>query len=157
MINSLIVETTNVLPHVIAFIKESNHIEGIKRKPLKAEIEEYQRFMALDEINIIDLKQFVSVYQPNARLRDKVGLDVMVGGYYPPRGGKEILSRLEIFISHINQSQLPAYETHQEYERLHPFTDGNGRSGRMCWMWRMREAPLGFLHTWYYQSLKYGR
>lgn len=29
----------------------------------------------------------------------------------------------------------------------------HGRSGRMLWMWMMREAPLGFLHTWYYQSL----
>ena len=52
-----------------------------------------------------------------------------------------------------------AYVLHCRYESLHPFTDGNGRSGRALWLWMMggiEEAPLGFLHTWYYQSLEAG-
>ena len=45
------------------------------------------------------------------------------------------------------------------YETLHPFMDGNGRSGRILWAWQMIEhniAPglsLGFLHAYYYQTL----
>lgn len=47
----------------------------------------------------------------------------------------------------------PPWEVHIAYEMLHPFTDGNGRSGRMLWAWQMRNFPLDFLHTFYYQTL----
>ena len=50
-----------------------------------------------------------------------------------------------------------AWQTHNDYENLHPFTDGNGRSGRMLWAWQMRNdddaMARGFLHTFYYQTL----
>lgn len=95
-------------------------------------------------------------------------MNVRVGNYYPPVGGIAIVTRLidilqdAQFSTHdssfgLRGLQSLAYETHQRYEKLHPFTDGNGRSGRMLWMWMMRKAPLGFLHTWYYQSLNAGR
>ncbi len=57
---------------------------------------------------------------------------------------------------------LPPYISHVAYENLHPFTDGNGRSGRALWLWQMMHGTmrqvnmardLGFLHTFYYQTL----
>ena len=137
----------------VDFIKESNRIEGIKREPTDPEIEEFYRFMALEIVSPKDMVAFVKIYQPNAKLRNQIGLDVMVGGYYPPKGDPQILYRLESIIQDAHSPRYGAYEIHQAYESLHPFTDGNGRSGRMLWMWMMRDAPLGFLHTWYYQSL----
>lgn len=138
----------------IEFVRESNKIEGITRTPTKAEVAEYHRFMALPIVSTKDMVDFVKVYQPDAELRNQDGLDVRVGSYYPPRGGPEILYRVESIIVAANSPEHSPYAVHLAYEKLHPFTDGNGRSGRMLWMWQMREAPLGFLHHWYYQSLK---
>jgi hypothetical protein len=140
----------------VEFIIESNKIEGITRPPTDAEIKEFDRFLALDEVTIEDLVAFVKVYQPNARLRDEPGLDVRVGNHRPMEGGPDVRKALEIILL---EDELTPYERHLAYENLHPFTDGNGRSGRALWAWEMLDMQgddaldLGFLHRFYYQTL----
>lgn len=148
------------------FIRESNRIEGIKREPTDAEIEEYSRFMALEQLEIRDFEQFVSVYAPGNYLRLKSNQNVQVGGYVAPRGGPRIVGLLQRIIDIANElkrtnpsgfsqkAQQIIFETHITYEQLHPFTDGNGRSGRMLWWWMMDRCSYGFLHYWYYQTLR---
>lgn len=133
------------------FVIESNLIEGITRPPKSDELVEHERFMFLERVTIEELARFVRVYQPDARLRDKPGLDVRVGNHIPPRGGNQVRNQLETLLG--NLRELGAYRAHLEYETLHPFTDGNGRSGRMLWAWQMQDYPLGFLHHFYYQTL----
>lgn len=146
----------------IDFIKESNRIEGIVREPTVEEIAEYARFMALSEITMEDVTNFVKVYQPGAMLRDKVGLNVRVGSHVPIPGGPKVKRELGYIISAANMhkgSDKYAFEIHKNYEDLHPFSDCNGRSGRMLWAWQMQKKSLalGFLHMFYYQSLQYTR
>ena len=131
------------------FVRESNSIEGIKRDPTDAELAEFERFMLLPAISVGELENFVKVYQPDARLRDTAGLNVRVGDYYPPIGGPQIRERLEAILKTLSN----AYDDHRRYQSLHPFSDGNGRSGRALWAWQYRNLSLGFLHRWYYQSL----
>lgn len=143
----------------IDFVRESNRIEGILRHPTKEELDEHNRFISRPVVTIQHLIDFVAVYQPNAKLRDRDGLNVRVGRHIPPSGGQAISYKLQSLLDDIDD--MTPYEAHICYESLHPFTDGNGRSGRALWAWHMIQTegayPLGFLHHFYYQSLDGGR
>lgn len=133
------------------FIRESNHIEGIERTTFE-EVTVTRGFLKSSKISVEALIMAVGVFQPGAKLRDKKGMDVRVGNHTPIRGGPEIRMRLENLLTHMHKHS--AYKTHLAYQMLHPFSDGNGRSGRLLWLWQMKgDAPLGFLHHFYYQSL----
>ena len=135
------------------FVIESNRIENILRPPTDSELMEFDRFMELPEITVVNLVKFVRVYQPGAQLRTSIGNDVLVGNYLPPRGGPHIREQLENLLHEVEWNS--AWQTHIWYESLHPFSDGNGRSGRMIWAWMMgwSRLNLGFLHSFYYQTL----
>ena len=140
------------------FIIESNKIEGILRYPTDKEIKEAGRFLSLKEVTVDDLVQFVSVYQPNAVLRDNYNVSgVRVGKHIAPMSSPEIKVNLQLLLDKVNDWEFygtnNSWQTHVEYETLHPFTDGNGRSGRMLWAWQQRDLALGFLHAFYYQTL----
>jgi hypothetical protein len=141
------------------FVSESNKIEGILRAPTNAEIAAHETFLS-SNAKIADLEAFVAVAAPGHRLRDRLGLNVRVGNHVPPVGGPHIREGLGVLLS--QTSEATPFKLHCAYEDLHPFTDGNGRSGRALWLWMMLRRPgrdahmarkLGFLHTFYYQTL----
>ena len=140
------------------FVTESNRIENIHREPTPEELDAHQKILDHPQpLSVQALEVFVATIQPGAVLRDRQGLDVRVGSHIPPKGGPDIATRLDELLKRID---LSAYERHCLYEELHPFLDGNGRSGRVVWLKDMggvRSAPLGFLHHWYYQSLENSR
>lgn len=139
------------------FVRESNRIEGILREPTADEIKSFVALLALRRPAISDVEEFVSVYQPGAVLRRLPGMDVRVGQHIAPPGGPGIVDALWVILRDTADGLHP-HEAHVRYEMLHPFTDGNGRSGRAVWAWGMkryrRGFPLGFLHHFYYQTLE---
>lgn len=139
---------------LVNFIRQSNEIEGIYREPTPIEISFSKSFLEMKKIGISDLSALVKAYQPEAMLRDKEGLNVRIGRYYPTRGGPHIRGKLQDILD--NMEVNGSYITHLNYEALHPFTDGNGRSGRMLWAWGMgvkMNFDRSFLQEFYYQTL----
>lgn len=140
---------------ILEFIVESNRIEGIHRAPTWDEIAATEKFLRLSRIEIDDLAALVGAYEPGAVLRGAPGLNVRIGGRRAPDGGPKILTMLGELLRIVNKSLTTPYEAHRVYEYLHPFTDGNGRSGRTLWLWMMDGvSSRGFLHEFYYQTLE---
>lgn len=140
------------------FVSESNRIEGIKRAPTKVELQAHADFLALEMPRLGDVSAFVKAVAGRT-IRNQFGMDVRVGNHVPPRGGPEIVDALMDILDRISGHENP-WSAHVAYETLHPFMDGNGRSGRVLWLWQMlhqQEAPwalrTGFLHLFYYQTL----
>lgn len=147
-------------PGLREFVRESNRIENIVREPTRAEMEAHERLLGLDFLAVADIVEFVlGVAGGNAPLRSRLGMNVRVGPHVPPPGGPEIHQALAALLAEINSSRkLSPYGAHCRYETLHPFLDGNGRSGRAIWAWHMLDVgrdpfALSFLRRWYYDSL----
>jgi hypothetical protein len=140
-----------------AFVTESNRIEGITRAPTKAEIAAHEAFLDC-QLSVAEIEAFVAIVAPGKRLRDQPGMDVRVGDHIAPPGGQAIRLGLQSILADARSFADP-WRTHVAYEHLHPFMDGNGRSGRALWLWQMLQLDdphvlrRGFLHTFYYQTL----
>jgi hypothetical protein len=139
------------------FTRESNRIEGILRDPTEDEVDALVRFVGLSQPTVADVEAFVAVCAPGKPLRRQPGMNVRVGSHIAPAGGPEIEAQLADILEYASIGDDP-WMAHVQYETLHPFMDGNGRSGRALWAWQMVRAiggcPLGFLHHFYYQTLE---
>lgn len=134
-------------------MQESLRIEGIYREPTEVEVAALTAFVKMTRTpSVEDMRSLALTLQPDAYLRELPGMDVRIGRHIPPAGGPQVRRDLRILLD--AAPTLSPFDLHCEYEHLHPFMDGNGRTGHALWLWRVGgSAPLGFLHSWYYQAL----
>lgn len=158
------------------FVVQSWGIEGYNLKNDSEEIEKMvdkheELFTNLDKAKsegkptlmyLCDFTKNMKHVERGGALRDTAGMDVRVGNHIAPKGGPEIKTRLIDLLSEMMKSdgtQKEVYDLHHRFESLHPFMDGNGRSGRALAFWMANNKNIfddtySFLHFWYYQSLK---
>lgn len=145
------------------FVAESNRIEGIDGVS-PDDMKAHEELLARPRLMVQDIERFVSLVQPNAILRRPAGLNVRVGNHIAPPGGPKIEPALKKLLRLVNRGWVEeghcdpaAYQAHLAYEDLHPFSDGNGRSGRAIWLWMRRGLTgRGFLYEWNKQVLSFG-
>lgn len=137
-------------------VRESNGIEGIFRAPTSAEMEAFYDVMNAPVVTVSSLTKFVVACTGiGAPLRDKKGLNVRVGSYMAPPGGPTIKKALAELLT--GAETMEPHALYLAYENLHPFVDGNGRSGRALYHRRLgpngRSMQLGFLRDFHYRTL----
>jgi Fic family protein len=143
------------------FVAESNRIEGILRDVKPVELQSTDEFIIAPILSNDLIAQLAWVYAGDkGTLRSEPGVNVVVGDHRPPESGPLIPQLLEKLLGEIQAGKHSPYEAHVHFETLHPFYDGNGRTGRALWLWQMhrdfggvRALSLPFLHRFYYQTL----
>lgn len=134
------------------YIRESNLIEGIDDPVEDAQsLSAWTWLSQQDNIGCAELfelhKRIVknqNDLSPNEKGNYRF-MQVYVGGYQPPNALRvaelmeDWLHELAFYNDHDPKEQ------HIKFEKIHPFADGNGRTGRMLMWWH--ELKLGRLPT----------
>lgn len=154
------------------FMRESNAIEGeleylpfvnpggwpVQRGRLNngdiTACKEFLKLKKLDIDAILDLHARLGKYLKQEWVGRFRLCNVRVGSYLAPdwREVPELMKKyMEEFPS------MPSWKAHNEFEKIHPFQDLNGRTGRLLWLWKARNEQynfsIPFLQAYYYQTL----
>jgi hypothetical protein len=139
----------------VKFITDSNAIEDIYGE---AEIEQsLLAWNALDKsdklshYDICRTQKVITLNQadlkPNWRgyYRNVSGVNVQVGDRVAPSADK-VEQLMEAWLNEL--FKMPPLIAHMRFESIHPFADGNGRTGRMIYWWHCNKLGLNpYWHT----------
>ena len=140
---------------VIDFIKESNAIEKeYSDQAVQSSLLAWDYLAGcIDQLSLKDIlcihEIMLEMINPKiaGRLRSELKINVSVGLYNPPEYNK-VPWQLSQWIFWVNKCDYKITEDinrlHIEFEKIHPFVDGNGRVGRLIWLWMRQLGELPF-------------
>jgi Fic family protein len=136
-----------------AFSDKNQELEGASKEVLRYREALWSGYTFLKEKKVFNQEYFVKVYQEIKQSSDKIRppfleTTIKQGGtnlnarqviYTPPRGKGVIENKLENLIHFLNDDKqfnidhlLKMAIGHFQFEAIHPFRDGNGRTGRVA-------------------------
>lgn len=114
----------------------------------------------MTEYDLLEIHAMLAEHRDDLQDKGKYRtMDVMVGRH---RGTpwKNVPHAMEDFFLHY--PMMSPWKAHMLFEKIHPFEDLNGRTGRILWAWKMLETGedpyrIPFLQRYYYQTLDASR
>jgi Fic family protein len=133
------------------YIEESNRIEGVinNRQAVEDSLDAWNYLSDQDELTheiVLEThRRIMETLQPEISGMYRSG-QVYVGDHVPPPA-EQVKPLMDELLGWTPEMSLEALQWHVEFETIHPFADGNGRTGRMCYWWmcgQLGETPLLF-------------
>ena len=151
------------------FIRHSNLIEGVDNEAEDKQCWEAWLWLKdqkiISQIVMLELHRKIMINQMGNIAGHFRNVQVYVGNHVPPNGeimrgqlygwGLDLLERYDKFTPR---------EMHVRFEKIHPFLDGNGRTGRMLMWWhelkvgqdptmiRSNEADRHYYYQWFREN-----
>lgn len=137
------------------FMLESNRIEGENRiNPGDLTALEIMTISDISEVSVLLAHNNLGDYLKKDWVGKYRTCEVTVGNYHPPFS-YQIQDAMDKYFR--NLPYLNSWMAHNEFEKIHPFQDLNGRIGRLIWLKKAIDEgydfSIPFLQKYYYQTL----
>lgn len=128
-----------------AFASDTNNIDSATKEVLRYREALWEGYNALTPKNLLTTNLFIRLYQViknvSAEIRNTPGTKLTNPAtgkvvYTPPEGSSLIRDKLHNLETYINEMNgvdplIKLAVIHYQFEAIHPFSDGNGRTGRI--------------------------